>query len=154
MKIPTRGRGGGLKFNLTPMIDVVFNLIIFFLAASHLARSEIVADVELPEAATGGPEEADLHRRLIVTILADGKLSVGGREMTLAQVEQLLPADERAREFEVRIRTDRRVAYRHIEPLLLACARAGVIKVRFAVLPAREVGFRWPGRRGAERSVG
>jgi biopolymer transport protein ExbD len=137
MKIPTRGRSGGLKFNLTPMIDVVFNLIIFFLAASHLARSEIVAEVELPEAATGGPEVADLHHRLIVTILADGTFSVGGRELPLSQVGQLLPAGDEAREFEVRIRTDRRVAYRHIEPLLLACARAGVTKVRFAVLPAR-----------------
>ncbi|HTI51902.1 MAG TPA: biopolymer transporter ExbD [Planctomycetaceae bacterium] len=137
MKLPTRSRGGGLRFNLTPMIDVVFNLIIFFLAASHLARSEIVADVELPEAATGGPEEADFNRRLIVTILGDGTLNVSGRELSLPQVEQLLPGDDSAREFEVRIRTDRRVPYRHIEPLLLACARAGIAKVRFAVLPAR-----------------
>ena len=40
MKIPGRSRGGSLKFNITPMIDVVFNLIIFFLVASHYARSE------------------------------------------------------------------------------------------------------------------
>jgi len=48
MKIPGRVRGAGLKFNLTPMIDVVFNLIIFFLVASHYSRSEAVVDLELP----------------------------------------------------------------------------------------------------------
>lgn len=141
MKIPVRHRGGGLKFNLTPMIDVVFNLIIFFLAASHIARSEITADVELPRASTGGPEKADLSRRLIVTILPDGAMNVGGREFLLPQVEQLIAEGhvegEASEEFEVRIRTDRRVPYQHIEPLLLACARAGVTNVKFNVLPDR-----------------
>lgn len=139
MRLPSPRRDGGLKFNLTPMIDVVFNLIIFFLAASHLARSEIVADVELPEAATGGPEESELNRRLIVTILADGSFDVGGTELAMPQVEQLIVAGYEAqtknREFEVRIRTDRHVPYARIEPLLLTCARAGVTRIRFAVLP-------------------
>lgn len=139
MKLPSRHHGGGLKFNLTPMIDVVFNLIIFFLAASHMARSEITADVELPRAATGGPEEADLNRRLIVTVLDNGRLNVGGREMALPQVNQLMAdgrgSHETTGDFEVRIRTDRRAPYRHIEPLLLSCARAGITNVRFSVLP-------------------
>jgi biopolymer transport protein ExbD len=140
MKYPSRNHGGGLKFNLTPMIDVVFNLIIFFLAASHMARSEITADVELPRASTGGPEKAELNRRLIVTVLPDGTLNVGGRELALPQVEQML-ADGRGDgdqpgDFEVRIRTDRRVPYRYIEPLLLGCARAGITNVKFNVLPS------------------
>lgn len=141
MRIPVRQRGSGLKFNLTPMIDVVFNLIIFFLAASHIARSEIAADVELPRASSGGPEKADLRRRLIVTILPDGTMNIGGRELILPQVEQLIAEGSVEREgtdeFEVRIRTDRRVPYRYIEPLLLACARAGVTNVKFNVLPER-----------------
>lgn len=137
MRMPARPRSGGLKFNLTPMIDVVFNLIIFFLAASHLARSEIVADVQLPEAATGSAEAAELTGRLIVTITAEGTLNIGGREFALPQVEQMIAAGgSGTRDFEVRIRTDRHVPYRLIEPLLLTCARAGVTNVKFAVLPA------------------
>lgn len=140
MRIPMPRRDGGLKFNLTPMIDVVFNLIIFFLAASHLARSESAADVELPEASTGGPEESELNRRLTVTILPDGSFDVGGAFLALPQVEQMIAGGREAagsREFEVRIRTDRNVSYSRIEPLLLASARAGVTKIRFAVLPVR-----------------
>jgi biopolymer transport protein TolR len=140
MKYPARNHGGGLKFNLTPMIDVVFNLIIFFLAASHMARSEIAADVDLPRASTGGPELAEQNRRLIVTIQRGGKLSIGGRELVLPQVEQLISGgrdeSDQPERFEVRIRTDRHVPYRQIEPLLLACARAGVTNVKFNVLPS------------------
>jgi len=142
MRIPSRGRGGGLKFNLTPLIDVVFNLIIFFLAASHLARSEIVAEVELPEAETGRAEAPELNRRLIVTILPEGIYNVGGKELALPQIEQMLAAGvselatDKQREFEVRIRSDRRVPYRQIEPLLLGCARAGITNVHFNVVPA------------------
>ena len=140
MRIPTRDRGRGLKFNITPMIDVVFNLIIFFLAASHLARSEVVEQVNLPTAGTSQPERAELQRRLIVTITADEELRIGGTSYQLPQIEQLIVAERGTdaapeREFEVRIRTDRTVRYRTIEPLLLACARAGVSKIKFAVLP-------------------
>lgn len=140
MRLPMPRRDGGLKFNLTPMIDVVFNLIIFFLAASHLARSELAADVELPEASTGGPEESELNRRLTITILPDGSFDVGGTSLALPQVEQMIVGGREAaghREFEVRIRTDRSAPYARIEPLLLASARAGVTKIRFAVLPVR-----------------
>lgn len=138
MRLPARQRSGGLKFNLTPMIDVVFNLIIFFLAASHLARSDVTADVELPDAGTGGPETSETARRLIVTVLADGTLNVGRKDLVLPQIEQMIlaGAGENPADFEVRIRTDRHVPYAAIEPLLVACARAGVLKIRFAVLPS------------------
>src|SRR5438552_1694108 len=92
MRLPTRGRSGGLKFNLTPMIDVVFNLIIFFLAASHLARSEALEPVKLPEASTGRPEAAELHGRLTVTITPDETYHVGAAIHSLIEIEQLILA--------------------------------------------------------------
>lgn len=141
MRLPNRGRSGGLKFNLTPMIDVVFNLIIFFLAASHLARSEALEPVNLPEASTGKPEEAELNRRMTVTITADETYRVASTVCTLAEIEQMLLVTKagdpaRTADVELRIRTDRDVPYRLIEPLLLSCARAGVTKIKFAVVPS------------------
>lgn len=141
MRIPDRGRSRALRFNITPMIDVVFNLIIFFLAASHFARSESVESVQLPVAGTGRPDQPDTLRRMVITVPADETLHVGGSAFQLAQIEQLLLAEaktdpQKMKNFEVRIRTDRTVPYRTIEPILLACARAGVSKVKFAVLPA------------------
>ena len=141
MRLPNRGRSGGLKFNLTPMIDVVFNLIIFFLAASHLARSEALEPVQLPEASTGKPEASELQRRLTVTVAADQTYRIAGTVHTLDEVEQMIlfsNAGDAAQPggLELRIRTDRDVPYRLIEPLLLSCARAGVTKIKFAVIPS------------------
>ena len=141
MRLPTPSRTSGLKFNLTPMIDVVFNLIIFFLAASHLARSESLEQVQLPEATTSRHEEAERQRRLVVTIKADESYWVGAVRHEPVEIEQMILAEGAAvagkpNDIEVRIRTDRTVPYRRIEPLLMTCARAGVTKIKFAVTPA------------------
>ncbi|NIL99222.1 MAG: hypothetical protein GTO62_19500, partial [Planctomycetales bacterium] len=53
MRIPLSRRRSRLEMNMTPMIDVVFLLIIFFLVSSHLARQEVQAQLDLPPARTG-----------------------------------------------------------------------------------------------------
>ena len=135
MRVPTRPRGKGLKFNITPLIDVVFNLIIFFLVASHFVRSEKAEAVDLPEA-TQVQEEQEQSRNLIVTITPDERLQVGGEFVRLEQVDQMILAGrtEHGESFEVRVRADKSVAYRVVEPILLASVRAGVSQLKFAVI--------------------
>jgi biopolymer transport protein ExbD len=137
MRLPTRPRQRGLNFDITPLIDVVFNLIIFFLAASHLASSESVEPVDLPHAKQTEDERDQNPRRLVITITAAGQLRVAGREVNLQQIEQMILAGQtdHAADFEVRIRSDERVPYRDVEPILLACARFGVRRIGFAVSP-------------------
>lgn len=136
MRIPTRSRSG-LSFNITPLIDIVFLLIIFFLAASHFARSETSETVNLPEATQHEEDTQPAARRLIVTITADHTLHISGRTVTQQEFEAMLAASaaQYAGDFRLRIRTDERVPYRDIEPLLLAAAQEGVTDVRFAVTP-------------------
>ena len=40
MKVPARPRDTGVRFNITPLIDICFNLIVFFSLASLAARKE------------------------------------------------------------------------------------------------------------------
>jgi biopolymer transport protein ExbD len=136
MKIPTQKRRRGLRFNITPLIDVVFLLIIFFLTASHFVRSETLEEVDLPEAAETEDETETELKRLVVTVTADQVLHVGGKEVSVAEVEARITsgAEEFGGEFEVRIRGDRTVPYETIEPIILACARAGVTRVKFPVV--------------------
>ena len=49
MKIPRQARSRGLQFNITPLIDIVFLLVIFFLVATHFASSEVREPIDLPE---------------------------------------------------------------------------------------------------------
>lgn len=138
MRIPRRARGGGLKFNITPMIDVVFQLIIFFLAASHLARTDAGDGVELPLASTGEQEESEAARRFVVTVNSSGESLVGGSLVSVEEVRAMLQtklAQSGAAGFEVRIRTDRRAPYRVIERLLVECAQLGITQFQFAVMP-------------------
>ena len=138
MRIPTRARQLGVALNLTPLIDIVFLLVIFILVASHAARSESTEPVELPLLGEVEYGRVEVPRRLVVTVTADQALHVGGRTVTLEQGSGLLAEARHGAapgEYEVRIRGDRRVPFRVVEPLMVACAQAGITRIGYAVLP-------------------
>jgi biopolymer transport protein ExbD len=136
MRAPTYAARGALSFNMTPMIDIVFLLIIFFIVSSHLARQETQLELALPLAASGQPPGDDDTRRLIINVSADGQMQLGGTPVELEQLRRKIDfeAERAGRDLEVRIRGDRNVPYRVVEPIMVACARAGVWKVSFAVV--------------------
>lgn len=120
---------------MTPMIDVTFLLIIFFLLSSHLAQQETQLELPLPTAASGHEATEDQTRRLTVNVLADGTLLLGSRPVTRDELPLAIQFErEKSAELEVRIRCDQSVPYQLVEPVLLACARQGIWKVSFAVL--------------------
>jgi biopolymer transport protein ExbD len=135
MRVPSRAVEGGVGFNMTPMIDIVFQLIIFFLLSSHLAKQEKQVPLPLPAAASG-QAMADADRpRLTINVLGDGTLLVASRPVALEELRQLLSERKAAHgdRLEARIRADESVAWRHIEPVLPACAQAGIWNVSYAV---------------------
>jgi biopolymer transport protein ExbD len=139
VRIATRPRSRAIRFNITPMIDVVFLLVIFFLVTAHFVQNQEVDAVELPRASqTEDIEES--ARRLAITVLADGTLRAGGRDILPENIELLLQqtiGDDPAG-FEVRIRADRSVPYETVEPILLSCARQGIHDVGVKVIEASE----------------
>ena len=134
MKVPQRERPPGIRFNITPLIDVVFLLVIFFLVTAHFAQNEQVEAVELPRASEveDGPETP---RRMIVTITSDGLMFVKGQPIDVEQFEGLLRENTQGRtaDYEVRIRSDESVPWEKVEPLLWASLRTGVTDFGFAV---------------------
>lgn len=137
MRLPVRTRQLGVTVNITPLIDVIFLLIIFFLAASHFVRNESRDEVSLPEVATGEDETSKSKARLVITVTEAGVYKVGGGEVTIDDLQPML-FDGMAKDqelFEVRIRGDERVPFRVIEPVMLECAKAGVTKIKFGALP-------------------
>jgi len=132
----TLRRRPGPQFNITPLIDVVMLLIIFFLVSSHFVRTENLEAVELPQATHSEDAPERVPHRLIITIIAEGTMHVGGRVVDGTEIERMLLAasDEGLGELEVHIRADRSVAYRVIRPIVISCVRAGVTKFQFPVL--------------------
>lgn len=139
MRLPDASlRRTPLRFNITPMIDVVFLLIIFFLVASYFIRSEQSREVSLPVASRGQPDELAAPHRLTITIEPDGQLSVAGVRMSekliLKHIDELIetrPADTRPPE--VRIRSDRKARFRTVRSLIEYCAARNIRSIRFAV---------------------
>ncbi len=140
MRVPNNLTRSSPGFNMTPMIDVVFLLIIFFLVSSHLARQEVEMELNLPDARTGqDTDPTELGRRIVVNVLPEGSMVVGGRSLDADALGEMIAYESRrgrvpGEPLEVRIRSDRQAPYRTVEPIMRACARAGVWRVTFAVV--------------------
>ena len=120
---------------MTPMIDVVFLLIIFFLVSSHLARQESQMELELPTASTG-QDDIDLETpRLTINVRSDGSLWLAGRPIAQQQLQQKFneARDRNGGNVEVRIRGSRQAPYSTVEPIMLACTSAKIWNVTYAV---------------------
>jgi len=117
------------------MIDVVFNLIVFFLVASHFSHAESEAPISLPVASQAGSNDVDPNR-LTITVAATGEWSVAGRPVTLEEIGAMIRDGATANpvNYSVHIRGDRAARYEFIEPLLLASAKNNVTSVRFNVV--------------------
>jgi biopolymer transport protein ExbD len=124
----------GLGINLMPLVDVVFLLLIFFLAATTFAREEIELDLSLPQASSGEASRPD--RQIVVNVFADGRIVVDGREVTLEALRQKLEAAaRRSREQPVLVRGDRDARFGVGIAVLDACRLARLHQVDFAALP-------------------
>jgi biopolymer transport protein ExbD len=137
MHVPSSSHRRGVGANMTPMIDVVFLLIIFFLVSSHLARQENRLPLDLPLASTfdlSDPEKAPLT----ISVDAAGDWLVGGDVVDLDGLRAAL-ASHRANAGSaaaVRIRSEGRLQYRFVEPVLREAALAGVTDASIAVREA------------------
>ena len=121
-----KGRlAGGLE--LTPMIDVVFLLMIFFLVASKLDEADRSIDVVLPEAAAARPLTSR-PREFVVNIDREGNYFAGARPVRLEELRQLLrqaAADNPQRQTVI-VRADENTAHKFVVAAMDACVQAGI----------------------------
>lgn len=138
MRAPVRPRQNGLKFNITPLIDVVFLLVIFFLVASHFARTDPTETVELPRASQ--TKEEDDPRRLTVTINAAGQYFVNAKEVSISDLENIIQEGSEGdpETYAVRIRGDQSSPFSAAEPIMLICPKFGVTRFGFHVIEEGE----------------
>ena len=122
--------------NLTPMIDIVFLLIIFFMVGTKFTEIEQELEVSIPEVA-GGATVVTETQQCVIAVFHDGRVSVDDDVMEIHALEQNL--NQRlsgGAELHVIIRGDAEGAFQNIANVLSACRRAGVndlgISVRMA----------------------
>ena len=139
MKLPSHHQQRSpLTFNITPLIDVVFLLIIFFLVASHFVRSEQAETIELPDATGEMDDEAQSPHRLTVTINVQGQYFIGGEPVDEQTVmNRITELAESSRQSgikpQLRLRGHRHAQYGPMRKLIEQAARHGIQSIRFAV---------------------
>lgn len=128
--------GHMLSVDLTPMIDVVFQLIIFFMFTSQfgeIRRSEI----DLPRE-QGEEEPIPQQPAMIIDLTADGQYLFESKPTSLLEIERIaasgLASASDANPFDVLVRPDRNAPAVHLDRLLLRLSNVGVQRWKLATV--------------------
>lgn len=126
------------RVDLTPVIDMVFLLLIFFLVATTFHQTEREMQIALPEAVSGGPISLSL-KELVINVTADGSIVVAGRTISAEDLQAIVEqAVEANPEQKVTVRGDRSVAYEGIVRVLDICKGAGIQEPYLDTVPIQE----------------
>jgi biopolymer transport protein ExbD len=137
--MPIKTRQDEPTLNMTPMIDVMFNLIIFFMVGTRFAEMERKIELRVPEVAQHKSSEAEPGRHLI-NVYQDGQVSLDGRTVTLKELTNALAAARsHIKESGVLIRGDAASSLQKVAEVLVACKQAGISDLGISVrIAARE----------------
>ncbi len=127
MALKIRKSQAASTLSLTPLIDVVFLLLIFFLVTSECEEEERKLDIVLPSATSATPMTVQ-SREFVIDINAAGEFHVGGKLMSLEAIEKLLQravADNPTNQTVV-IRADKDVSFQPVVTAMDLCNRSGV----------------------------
>ncbi len=124
------------NLNMTPIIDIVFNLLIFFLVASKFEENERALEVVLPQASEAMPL-TEKPAELFVNISEAGQFVIEKEFLTEAQLVARLKqaaANNPGRQTVV-IRGDERSPLKAAAAVMNACNQAGIHDYRLATAP-------------------
>ena len=119
---------------MTPIIDVVFNLLFFFVASQLYAQWETEIPIQVPTAQTSQIPQR-LPGEIIINVTPAGEIIVNGRGLTsdelgamLKKLAGLFPGQP------VVLRGDRATDYEHVIRVLDLCRQADIWNISFATL--------------------
>lgn len=124
---------GDDKFAMTPMIDVVFLLITFFMTVTSYASAELV-QIGMPNAPEAKVPD-DVGDRQFLTIAENGNYFLGAFRAELPDIKNALMVRAAVPGFKgAYIRADAHTPYRYVNDLMKVCAEAGVYNILFGTL--------------------
>ena len=120
------------KLQMSPLIDMVFLLIIFFMTASHMSTMKNM-DLDIPEASHAAvPKERP--ERWTVNVLKDGVVYSGQTPVTLDELRAMVAARIQVEPgLKVYLRADRVTPHKIVRQVMNAMAEAGVGDFIFGV---------------------
>lgn len=120
------------QFQTTPMLDVVFLLLCFFVTSSVFSQWEYEVDIVLPSAQSAKMPDR-LPGEIIINVGLDGRISVNRQTLTRDELRSRL--ERLVRNFPgqpVVIRADKSTAYEHVMAVVDTCRVADIWNISFA----------------------
>jgi len=128
-----RSRSDEPDVNLTPLIDVVFILLLFFMVSTTFQRESEI-NIELPEASAEPAEEREDTLELVID--AEGHYFIDEQQVVNTELETLKQAIQKflgeRSEIPVVIRADRQTPYESVVRAMDATAQLGLVKMSLA----------------------
>lgn len=120
-------RASVLAINMTPMIDMVFQLLLFFLVATRFMQQERELDMTLPSASEARPLTAT-PRELFVNIDREGRFFVDGQFRLEEELEHVMrqSAANNPLTQTVVIRADRKADWQAVATAINVCKKVGI----------------------------
>lgn len=117
--------------DITPLIDVMFFMLVFFMVFSTIKTEPMGLDVELPRAVTGSPQTSTSFE---VLVDKSGVFYVSGRMVTGTELQQQLTERLRVNpDIFVIVKADREVRYEHVVDALDHVRAVGGYRLGLAV---------------------
>lgn len=114
------------EVSMTPMIDIVFNLLIFFLLGSTYMQEERQLELKLPQVSEAAPLTAE-PEEITVAVLADGRIDVKGETYTLELLKVFLEkAHANYPDQAVAVRGDAEVRYQAVADVIAVARQSGI----------------------------
>lgn len=120
------------QFQMAPMIDMVFLLLVFFMMASHLSQKQnIKLDMPTAEAGVVPKERPD---RYVINITTNGMLYSGMKPIELEALGDAVKSELLDNpSLKVYLRADKDAPYREVRKVMTAMAEAGIDDFLFGV---------------------
>lgn len=114
------------ELNLTPMIDIVFLLIIFFMVGTKFAELERNVKLEVPRVGHLGALTQEPDKR-VINVYHDGTIVIDRNEVSLDElIGQLREAVDQYPQIGVIVRGDAEGPFQNVATVLTAVREAGV----------------------------
>ena len=133
-----KGDNGGI--NMTPMIDVVFQMIIFFVCTAQLEQEMFSEWIKLPES-PNAPQMAQEKDPRTITIEVDekGKVAIGRTPLSISKLRKVLTktvADygQHGITIPIQIRADGGTQHASVKRVMDICTSAGLYKIAFVAV--------------------
>ena len=112
--------------DIAPLIDIMFTLIIFFLATTTFEKEERDIKVSLPDSGKSNTLSS-APKVVVINVREDGSYYLGQETVTLPLLqERLVEAVAAKSDQKVLIRGDQRALHGHVAAAVLACKKAGI----------------------------